>query len=137
LLDVAIMWNIFSHMVFTGGFFCLTSLFYREANTAREAQRKQFFIDMETPVYADNEQDEFDRLQRDKIGRISMYMGAGLLLMVLVPNPLWGRILFLLCALSILIFGWVLHRSAEKGMTAAKAEKAAAADKVKIATSQR
>jgi hypothetical protein len=45
---------------------------------------------------------------------------------VLVPNTLWGRGLFLLCALSILIFGWVLHRSAEKGMKAATAEKAAA-----------
>ncbi len=134
MLDVAIMWNIFSHLVFTGGFFCLTTLFYRENATARETQRQQFFTDMETPVYADNEQDEFDRLQRDKIGRISMYMGAGLLLMVLVPNPLWGRVLFLICALSILIFGWILHRSAEKGMKAAKEGKAS---KRNIATSQR
>jgi hypothetical protein len=123
-LDVAIMWNIFSHLVFTGGFFCLTTLFYRQTDTARNTQREQFFADMEKPVYPDHEQDEFDRLQRDKIGRISMYMGAGLLLMVLVPNPLWGRFLFLMCALSILIFGWMLHRSAEKGMQAALAEKA-------------
>lgn len=134
LLDVAIMWNIFAHLVFTGGFFCLTTLFYRENASARNTQRQQFFTDMETTVYADHEQDEFDRLQRDKIGRISMYMGAGLLLMVLVPNPLWGRILFLLCALSILLFGWILHRSAEKGMKAAQAEKAL---KRNVATSQR
>jgi SSS family solute:Na+ symporter len=100
----------------------------------RETQRQQFFSDMETPVYADHEQDEFDRLQRDKIGRISMYMGAGLLLMVLVPNPLWGRLLFLLCALSVLLFGWILHRSAEKGMKAALAKKAL---KRNVVTSQR
>jgi hypothetical protein len=57
-----------------------------------------------------------------------------LLLMVLVPNPLWGRLLFLLCALSVLLFGWILHRSAEKGMKAALAKKAL---KRNVVTSQR
>ncbi|MGC6387088.1 sodium:solute symporter family transporter [Ewingella sp. S1.OA.A_B6] len=134
MLDIAIMWNIFSHMVFTGGFFCLTTLFYKEQATERTTIRNKFFTDMKLPVYADKEQDEFDRLQRDKIGKISMYMGGGLLLMVLVPNPLWGRGLFLICALSILIFGWVLHRSAERG---ARAAKAVQADKTDAVTTHR
>ncbi|MDN5681405.1 MAG: transporter, partial [Ewingella sp.] len=129
MLDIAIMWNIFSHLLFTGGFFCLTTLFYREQTSERSAIRDAFFRDMQRPVYADDEQDEFDRLQRDKIGKISMYMGAGLLLMVLVPNPLWGRGLFLLCALSILIFGWVLHRSAERGAALAARQRLSASQR--------
>jgi hypothetical protein len=39
-------------------------------------------------------------------------MGAGLMLMVLVPNPLWGRLLFAACAGAILLVGYLLKRSA-------------------------
>ncbi|MCU5773823.1 transporter [Erwiniaceae bacterium BAC15a-03b] len=113
--DISAMWNIFSHLVFTGGFFCLTTLFYRpEASPARQKEVSSFFATMEQPVFAEEDQDEFDRMQRDKIGKISMMMGAGLMLLILVPNPLWGRLLFLACALTILLFGWVLYRSASK-----------------------
>ena len=115
LKDASAVWNIFSHLVFTGGFFCLTTLFWREPGLSRQKVLTTFFTNMETPVYADREQDEFDHLQRSKIGKISMVMGAGLLLMILIPNPLWGRALFLLCALSIILFGWALLRSAGPG----------------------
>lgn len=112
--DLSAIWNIFSHLVFTGGFFLLTQLFYRPHAGARQKRIEAFYHNMETPVYAEADQDEFDRLQRSKIGRISIWMGAGLMLLILVPNPLWGRVLFLVCALSILLFGWLLQRSAVK-----------------------
>ncbi|MDU5688200.1 MAG: hypothetical protein E6017_21620, partial [Kluyvera cryocrescens] len=63
-------------------------------------------------VYADHEQDNFDRMQRSKIGKISLAMGLCMLLMILIPNPLWGRLLFLLSAAAIILFGYVLWRSA-------------------------
>jgi hypothetical protein len=34
------------------------------------------------------------------------------MLMVLLPNPLWGRLMFAACALSILLVGYLLKRSA-------------------------
>ncbi|WP_413648777.1 sodium:solute symporter family transporter [Pantoea sp. B65] len=46
-------------------------------------------------------------------GTVGLLM-AGLMLLILVPNPLWGRLLFLACPLSILLFGWLLYRSASK-----------------------
>lgn len=109
--DASTMWNIFAHLVFTGGFFCLTTLFYRPLSIKRQAVVRTFFDNMVTTLFADDEQDEFDRMQRDKIGKVSILMGLGLLLLLLVPNPLWGRLIFLACALSILLFGWVLYRS--------------------------
>lgn len=114
LHDLSAMWNIFAHLVFTGGFFLATRLFWREPTATRRQTLEHFYHHMEEPVYAEEDQDVFDRLQRDKIGKISMAMGVGLLLLLLVPNPLWGRMLFLFCALSILLFGWILHRSAGK-----------------------
>lgn len=32
-------------------------------------------------------------------------IGIGLLFMALIPNPLWGRLLFVLCAVAILLIG--------------------------------
>lgn len=112
LKDLSAVWNIFCHLVFTGGFFCLSTLFWREPGQARETVLNTFFTNMETPVYADHEQDNFDRMQRSKIGKISLAMGLCMLLMILIPNPLWGRLLFLLSAAAIILFGYVLWRSA-------------------------
>ncbi|WP_429181361.1 sodium:solute symporter family transporter [Aeromonas salmonicida] len=106
--------TVAAHLILTGGFFWATSLFYKEESfTAKERQRTaDFFVALETPVVADDEQDEFDRLQRSKLGHITLMMGAGLMLMVLVPNPLWGRLLFATCAGAILLVGYLLKRSA-------------------------
>lgn len=107
--------TVAAHLIFTGGFFCATSLFYKPETAADEEGERtaHFFRDVETPVIADNEQDIYDRLQRSKLGQISLMMGAGLMLMVLLPNPLWGRLMFAGCALSILLVGYLLKRSAE------------------------
>lgn len=106
--------TVAAHLFLTGGFFWATTLFYKpESFTAAESQRIQdFFKDIETPVIADDEQDTFDRMQRNKLGHITLMMGAGLMLMVLLPNPLWGRVLYAACAGSILLIGYLLKRSA-------------------------
>lgn len=106
--------TVAAHLIFTGGFFCATTLFYKEENFTKEEQQRtaDFFKDVETPVVADDEQDEFDRLQRSKLGHITLMMGVGLMLMILIPNPLWGRLLFAACAGAILLVGYLLKRSA-------------------------
>ncbi|WP_421683971.1 transporter [Stutzerimonas urumqiensis] len=113
--------TVAAHLVLTGGFFCATRLFYRdEAMPAEQkAMTEQFFEDVETPVVAEFDQDVYDRLQREKLGDITMLMGAGLLAMVLLPNPLWGRLLFAACAGIILTVGYLLRRSAQTGVVAA------------------
>ncbi|MFA0520198.1 hypothetical protein AB4501_24950, partial [Vibrio sp. 10N.222.55.E8] len=60
--------------------------------------------------------DAIDAEQRSKLGLMVMYMSAGLLAMVAIPNPLWGRGVFLLCAITIFSIGWLLKRSAEKSL---------------------
>lgn len=106
--------TVAAHLFLTGGFFIATSLFYKEENFTEEekAKTEQFFQDIETPVVADSEQDEFDRLQRNKLGHITLIMGAGLMLMVLLPNELWGRLLFAGCSIAVLTVGYLLKRSA-------------------------
>lgn len=106
--------TVAAHLVLTGGFFCATRLFYKEESFSKEELQRvdNFFVDVETPVIADEEQDAFDRLQRSKLGHITLMMGGGLLLMALLPNPWWGRLLFVACSGVILLIGYLLKRSA-------------------------
>ncbi|MDB9842943.1 transporter [Porticoccaceae bacterium] len=110
--DMNLIVTLASHLFITAGFFCLTSLFYREEKDVYESQRESFFVDLETPVVADSIQDSYDQQQRDKLGSMVSIMGAGVLLMAMIPNPIWGRLVFLSCALVILTIGWLLKRSA-------------------------
>ncbi|WP_371396669.1 transporter [Fretibacter rubidus] len=109
--DMNLILTIGGQVFITGGFFCLTSLFYKETSDKYLPQTEHFFEDLETPVIADSEQDEYDQQQRYKLGVMVSFMGAGLTLMVFIPNPIWGRIIFLLCGVVILFIGLLLRRS--------------------------
>ncbi|WP_409432274.1 sodium:solute symporter family transporter [Litorimonas sp. RW-G-Af-16] len=110
--DMNLILTIGAQVFITAGFFCATSLFYKEGADKNLEETKRFFEDLKTPVIAGDDQDEYDRQQRRKLGSMVRYMGAGLLFMALIPNPIWGRIVFLLCALAILTVGTFLKRSA-------------------------
>ena len=111
IVDMNLILTLAAHIIITAGFFCSTSLFYREEKDGYKSQRAAFFKDMETPVIADEAQDYYDRQQRDKLGAMVIYMGGGILLMALIPNPLWGRMIFVFCALVVSSIGLLLKRS--------------------------
>ena len=87
--------------------------FYKESKDTNKVETDRFFENLETPVIADDQQDEFDRQQRNKLGMMVICMSAGILLMALIPNPLWGRMTFVICALIIFTIGFLLKRSAK------------------------
>ncbi len=122
LADLSIIWNIFCHLVFTGGFFWATTLFYKVPAPARQAQLNELYENFATEVVREDSlgQDESDRLQRLKIGRFTMISGFGILSLILVPNPLWGRLIMLVSALIVLAIGYLLHKSSLKKETAAQ-----------------
>lgn len=117
-VDLSLMATIAGHLFITAGFFCSTALFYKPKNDKYIADTEAFFKDVETPVYADSEQDFYDQKQRDKLGSMVMIMGAGVLAMTLIPNPVSGRIIFLICAVILFSIGFLLKKSAK-----AKSEK--------------
>ncbi|TNG94163.1 Na+:solute symporter [Pasteurellaceae bacterium USgator11] len=111
--ELKIIITIAAHLFFTAGFFCLTTLFYKAENDPHKATTAAFFNDVDTECVAEDGQDIVDRMQRKKLGTLVTYMAAGLSLMILIPNPLWGRLLYLCCALTIFTIGYLLKRSAE------------------------
>ncbi len=110
--DMGLILTLSAHLFVTAGFFCLTTFFYKEKNDIHMLERDKFFVDLETPVIAGEDQDDFDRQQRSKLGTMVMIMGFGVVMMSLIPNPLWGRFVFLGCAFTILVIGFLLRRSA-------------------------
>ncbi|MDN3702380.1 sodium:solute symporter family protein [Vibrio artabrorum] len=104
--------TIIAHLVFTAGFFCASTLFYKEESNENLETQEAFFKDIETEVISEEDQDIYDRMQRNKLGTLVMVMGAGLLIMTMIPNPMWGRLLFLGCAAAIFLIGFVLKKSA-------------------------
>ncbi len=111
--DMNLILTLAVHVFLTAGFFCGTSLFYNEKSDTNKEETDRFFKNLETPVIADDKQDEFDRMQRDKLGTMVICMSMGILVMTAIPNPIWGRLTFMLCALTILTIGFLLKRSAK------------------------
>lgn len=110
--ELSVMSNIAAHLFLTGGFYCLTTLFYRRTENATQASTDAFFADLGRPELSDARPTEADIQQRQKLGVIVTTAGACLLLMVAIPNPLWGRMLFLGCAGGVGLVGILLLRSA-------------------------
>jgi Na+/proline symporter len=111
--DMNLILTLAAQVFVTAGFFCATSFFYKESKDTNKVETDRFFENLETPVIADDQQDEFDRQQRNKLGMMVICMSAGILLMALIPNPLWGRMTFVICALIIFTIGFLLKRSAK------------------------
>ncbi|MBP0904914.1 hypothetical protein ACFSKN_04385 [Mariniflexile gromovii] len=111
IIDMNIILTVGGHLFITSGFFWATSLFYNEAKDKNKLGTDKFFKDLETPVIADEQQGEFDKQQRRKLGNMVMAMSACILVMAMIPNPFWGRIIFISCALIIFIIGFLLKRS--------------------------
>ncbi|MDN3717040.1 sodium:solute symporter family transporter [Vibrio breoganii] len=110
--EMRTMITIAAHLFITAGFFWATTLFYKEEADVNKESTDAFFRDVETEVIESEGQDIVDRMQRNKLGTLVIYMAAGLTLMVLIPNPLWGRVVFLCCAAAVFAVGYALKRSA-------------------------
>jgi len=113
VVDMNLMLTLAAHLFITAGFFWSTTFFYSEEKDNYRLMREDFFTDLETPVVADEAQGGYDNQQRDKLGTMVMLMGTGILLMALIPNPMWGRLIFVMCSLIILTIGFLLKRNAQ------------------------
>ena len=121
--DMSLILTLGSHLFVTALFFCATTLLYKEEKDNNKEEKNLFFKNLETRVIADNLQSQYDRDQRTKLGSMVTFMGIGILLMALIPNPLWGRGMFVCCSLIITTIGLLLRRKSGKIMQANNTEK--------------
>ena len=115
--DLTVMWNILAHLVLTGGFFCLTTLFYKEPVGERKKETEELFTNLDTPVIAEQEHKGnliYRKEQNFKLGVITLAVGVGVVLLALVNNPPLGRLMFIICGLLVMFVGFMLYRESKK-----------------------
>ena len=67
---------------------------------------------MNTPLVSPkgpSEGDERDFQQRALLGKLCLVYGSCIMLMVLIPNPIQGRLCFLFCGGVVAVTGWCLR----------------------------
>ncbi|RUR39272.1 sodium:solute symporter family transporter [Vreelandella populi] len=106
--DFRVSLAIGAHVVITGGFFLLSTLFYKpEAqSTERAAERQEMWQRWETPVEsteADPAADEIDYGQKIILGRLILMGSIMVMGLSLLPNSTNGRLIMLLCGALIMI----------------------------------
>ncbi len=112
--DLKVVLGIAGHIFITGGFFLTTKLFFKGYKTEkRQEEVNLFFGNMETEVIScDIECAGIDCDQRSILGKLIMTFAGGISLLSSVPNPLYGRLVFLAIAAIVFIVGYALNKAA-------------------------
>jgi hypothetical protein len=95
--------GVVGHMSITLPFFVLSQFFYKGHAPEREEEVNRFFTNVDTEVVVEDSATSIamDNKQRDMLGKMLLIAAVFLSLLVLIPNPMWGRMLFLIVALII------------------------------------
>ena len=117
--DLQVAIGLMSHIVFTGGFFILSTLFYKKLSVEREKDVDLFFSNLATPLVSESTtQQKLDNKQRKMLGTLIAVSGVAIMLMFLLPNPMWGRCIFLLCGGIVMTVGLVLVNAVDSKVNA-------------------
>jgi SSS family transporter len=113
--DMVVSISLISHIIITGGFFCLTTVFYKGLDDTREKAVNRFFTNIHTPLIKNEaEHVHLDNRQRILLGRMIAIAGILVMAMMALPNPMWGRLVFLLCGATVFIVGFMLFSATEQ-----------------------
>ena len=106
---------VFVNVAVCSIWFFFTSLFYGGSSDEHKARVDKFFTDMNTPIDFEQEVGAGkDSVQSKTLGILCLIYGGFVLLMVLVPNDLTGRLAFLFRGGLIAGIGWLLFRASKK-----------------------
>ncbi|WP_411062030.1 sodium:solute symporter family transporter [Vibrio chagasii] len=112
--DLKVAIGLIGHIVFTAGFFVLSTVFYKPLAEHREKDVNKFFNNLATPLVAEsNEQKKLDNKQRRMLGSLIAVAGVGVMTMFVLPNPMWGRMVFVLCGLIVSSVGLLLVKAVD------------------------
>ncbi|MGB5347686.1 MAG: hypothetical protein WBN23_16080 [Woeseia sp.] len=108
-VDLVVAISLISHVIITGGFFCLTTLFYKGLSTEREGSVNRFFTNINSPLLKkEGDHAHLDNRQRMLLGRMVAVAGLLVMAMMALPNPLWGRLVYLGCGALVFTVGVML-----------------------------
>ncbi|MGV2989162.1 sodium:solute symporter family protein [Vibrio sp. E150_011] len=112
--DLKVAVGLIAHLTFTGGFFVLSTLFYKPLEGKRQQDVDRFFSNLSTPLVSDStEQKKLDNKQRHMLGSLIAVSGVAVMAMFALPNPMWGKMTFVLCGFIVLLVGLLLVKAVD------------------------
>lgn len=112
--DFKVTLSLASHLIFTAGFFCLSTLFYKPLPSERQKEVENFFENLRTPVVAEGDgQTALDNKQRRMLGTLIAAVGIGIMVLFVLPNTIGGRFIFVLCGAIVFGVGLLLVKSVQ------------------------
>jgi predicted lipid-binding transport protein (Tim44 family) len=93
----------------------LSTLLYKPLPEARQQDVDKFFNNLATPLVSESdEQRVLDNKQRRMLGTLIAVAGVGIMCMFILPNPLWGRFIFVLCGAIVMGVGLLLVKAVDE-----------------------
>ncbi|UPR50213.1 transporter [Vibrio cyclitrophicus] len=122
--DLKVAVGLIAHLTFTGGFFILSTLFYKPLEASRQKDVDTFFNNLATPLVSESTaQKKLDNKQRHMLGSLIAVSGVAVMAMFALPNPFWGRMMFVLCGGIVFIVGLLLVKAVDDSVEDAKQAK--------------
>ncbi|MBU2909183.1 sodium:solute symporter family protein [Vibrio splendidus] len=121
--DLKVAVGLIAHLTFTAGFFILSTLFYKPLEASRQKDVDTFFNNLATPLVSESTaQKKLDNKQRHMLGSLIAVSGVAVMAMFALPNPFWGRMMFVLCGGIVFIVGLLLVKAVDDSVEDAKQE---------------
>ncbi|GAD90299.1 putative sodium/solute symporter [Vibrio halioticoli NBRC 102217] len=115
--DVKVAIGLVGHIAFTGGFFILSTLFYKPLSEERQVDVDKFFGNLATPLVAESvAQQKLDNKQREMLGKLIAVAGVFIMFMAVLTNPMWGRLVFILCGAIVSGVGMLLVKAVDSSV---------------------
>ncbi|MEZ9406740.1 sodium:solute symporter family transporter [Vibrio sp. 10N.286.48.F5] len=122
--DLKVAVGLIAHLTFTGGFFILSTLFYKPLEASRQKDVDTFFTNLATPLVSESTaQKKLDNKQRHMLGSLIAVSGVAVMAMFALPNPFWGRMMFVLCGGIVFVVGLLLVKAVDDSVEDAKQAK--------------
>ncbi|NOH98322.1 transporter [Vibrio sp. 99-70-13A1] len=119
--DLKVAVGLIAHLTFTGGFFILSTMFYKPLEASRQKDVDTFFNNLATPLVSESTaQKKLDNKQRHMLGSLIAVSGVAVMAMFALPNPFWGRMMFVLCGGIVFIVGLMLVKAVDDSVEDAK-----------------
>lgn len=114
--DLRVALAILAHALITGGFFLLSSLFYREPTGERKEVRDEMWRRWETPVASDEDEtfNAVDYRQKVILGRLILLGAVLVMSMSVLPNSFGDRLAMLMCGVCLLVPAVLMLLSASR-----------------------
>ncbi|CAM4385229.1 sodium:solute symporter family transporter [Vibrio agarivorans] len=105
--------GLIGHMSITLPFFVLSQYFYKGHSEQRQKEIDQFFSNVDTEVIVEDTPQSIamDNRQNGVLGKMVLIASLFILTLTLVPNPMWGRMLFVIISAILALVGFILVKS--------------------------